>query len=239
LGVSLKMYMGLEQTQRWIVSVAELTRCGLPPNLDLFVIPDFLSLHEARVALAGTPVALGAQDVFWEDSGSFTGEISAPMLVEVGCSLVEIGHSERRRLFGETEQVIARKVTAAVKAKLVPVLCVGEPARATPGAAIDFCIQQLESAASGIGLDAPLIVAYEPVWAIGAAEPASPDFIVSVADGLNRWIAPRNDTRLIYGGSAGPGLFPLLGAAVDGLFLGRFAHDVSALAAVLREVASS
>jgi triosephosphate isomerase len=234
-GVSLKMYMGLRQTQQWIAAVAELARCGLPPDLDFFVIPDFLSLHVARLALIGTPVALGAQDVFWEDYGSFTGEVSAPMLVEAGCSVVEIGHSERRRLFGETDEVVARKIAAAVRSRLVPVLCVGEPERDTPQAAIDFCMKQLESATSLIGPDAPLIVAYEPVWAIGASEPASPAFIMAVAQGLNLWITPRRDTRLVYGGSAGPGLFSQLGAAVDGLFLGRFAHDVRALAEVLRE----
>jgi L-erythrulose 1-phosphate isomerase len=237
-GVSLKMYMGLRQTQQWIADVAELARCGLPPDVELFVVPDFLSLHEARLALVGTPVALGAQDVFWEDCGSFTGEVSAPMLVEAGCSLVEIGHSERRRLFGETDEVVARKVAAAVRSRLVPVLCVGEPERVTPQAAVDFCMRQLESGTCRIGPDAPLIVAYEPVWAIGASEPASPEFIVAVAEGLSRWITPRRETRLVYGGSAGPGLFSQLGTAVDGLFLGRFAHDVRALAAVLREAST-
>jgi triosephosphate isomerase len=234
-GVSLKMYMGLRQTQQWIADVAELAHHGLPPNLDLFVIPDFLSLHEARIALAGTPVALGAQDVFWEDCGSFTGEVSAPMLVEAGCSVVEIGHAERRRLFGETDEVVAHKVEAAVRSRLVPVLCVGEPEHDTPQAAVDFCRRQLESATSSIRPDAPLIVAYEPVWAIGVSEPASPEYIVAVAQGINLWITPRRNTRLMYGGSAGPGLFSQLGGAVDGLFLGRFAHDVRALAAILSE----
>jgi triosephosphate isomerase len=235
IGVSLKMYMGLSQTRLWLAGVAKLARRGLPPDLDLFVIPDFLTLHEARVALAGTSIAIGAQDVFWEDSGAYTGEISAPMLSEAGCSVVEIGHAERRRLFGETDESIARKVTAAVRSKLVPVLCVGEPERTTTQAAVDFCIRQLESATTGIKSDAPLIVAYEPIWAIGASVPASPQFIVAVAHGLQNWISARNNTRLIYGGSAGPGLLGLLGASVDGLFLGRFAHDITALAAILRE----
>lgn len=235
IGVSLKMYMGLGETRRWLAGVAALTRRGLPPGLDFFVIPDFLSLHEARIALSGTPVALGAQDVFWEDSGAYTGEVSAPMLHEAGCSVVEIGHAERRRLLGETDEMVTCKVAAAVRSKLVPVLCVGEPQQTTSQAAVDFCIRQLESATRIIHADAPLIVAYEPVWAIGASEPASPQFIAEVAHGLQRWIAPRQDTQLIYGGSAGPGLLGQLGRSVDGLFLGRFAHDITALAGVLRE----
>lgn len=219
--------------------VAALTRSGLPTNLDFFVAPDFLSLHHARLALAGTAVALAAQDLFWEDKGSFTGEVSAPLLAEAGCSLVEIGHAERRRLFGETDDVIARKVAAAVRSELVPILCVGEPERMSSSTAIEYCANQLERATSSIEADASLIVAYEPVWAIGAAEPASPEFIVAVAEGLNQWIAPRSDTRLMYGGSAGPGLFSDLSKAVDGLFLGRFAHNLSSLGAVLREAAES
>jgi triosephosphate isomerase len=239
IGVSLKMYMGLHRTREWMAGLADMVRDGLPENVDLFVIPSFLSLQDADAALSGTCVALGAQDVFWEDSGAYTGEVSAQMLAEAGCRFVEIGHAERRRLFGETDKTVALKITAAVRAGLVPVLCVGEETRGTPEVATAACIRQLEAATSGIGTEAPLIVAYEPVWAIGAPEPASPDFIVAVAHGLQEWISAREDTRLIYGGSAGPGLLGQLGTAVDGLFLGRFAHDITALAAVLREAAGS
>ncbi len=235
IGVSLKMYMGLKQTRLWLAGVAALARRGLPSDLDFFVIPDFLTLHEASMTLSGTGVTLGAQDVFWEDIGAYTGEISAPMLSEAGCSVVEIGHAERRRLFGETDEIVARKVAAAVRSKLVPVLCVGEPEKMSSRAAVDFCLRQLESATGGINSDAPLIVAYEPIWAIGQPSPASPHFIVAVAEGLQNWISGRQDTRLIYGGSAGTGLLGRLGATVDGLFLGRFAHDLAALAAILRE----
>jgi triosephosphate isomerase len=220
-----------------MAGLADMARGGLPENVDLFVIPSFLSLQDAGAALSGTCVALGAQDVFWEDSGAYTGEVSAPMLAEAGCRFVEIGHAER--LFGETDEIAALKVTAAVRAALVPVLCVGEEKQSTPEVAAAACIRQLDAATSGIGTEVPLIVAYEPVWAIGAPEPASPDFIVAVAHGLQAWISARQNTRLIYGGSAGPGLLGQLGTAVDGLFLGRFAHDITALAAVLREAAES
>jgi len=233
--VSLKMYMGLGQAQVWIAGFADLVRREMRLDLDLFVVPDFLSLQFARDTLAATPIWLGAQDLFWEDAGPFTGEISAPMLVEAGCNLVEIGHSERRQIFGETDEIVARKVEAAVRSKLTPILCVGEVERSSPQSASRFCLRQLESATSGIGVEAPLIVAYEPVWAVGASEPASAKHIVEVANGLNCWISQRSETRLIYGGSAKPGLFSQLNGAVDGLFLGRFAHDLQALCTVLRE----
>ncbi|MGC9159555.1 MAG: triose-phosphate isomerase [Terracidiphilus sp.] len=238
-GVSLKMYMSLRQTQDWIAGVAELARGDWPPGLDFFVIPDFISLSAARVAFAQTRVQIGAQNLYWEDFGPFTGEISAPMLVEAGCRYVEIGHAERRRLFGESDEIIARKVEAAVRWKLVPILCVGESEPVGPEAAARFCVRQLQLATSRIQADAPLIIAYEPVWAIGAAEPASPEHIVSVAAGLHFWRSQRADTRLIYGGSVKPGLFSRINSAVDGLFLGRFVHDLRSLAEVIREAAQS
>jgi triosephosphate isomerase len=235
VAVSLKMYLNLTQTQEWVTSVAHRARVGLPAGLDLVVIPDFISLPGARAALSGTRVLLGAQDVFWEDRGPFTGEISAPMLVEAGCRVVEIGHAERRRLFGETDEVVARKIQAAVRSNLIPLLCVGEPKRGDERTAAEFCLRQLDSAISAIRADTPLIVAYEPVWAIGAVEPAPVTFIVNVAESLKMRLARRADTRLIYGGSARPGLLPRLGTCVDGVFLGRFGHDPRQLDVLLRE----
>ncbi len=233
VGVSLKMYMGLAATRRWM----EQLRALPSGEVELFVIPSFLSLHDAREILAGTGIALGAQDVFWEDAGPYTGEVSAPMLAEAGCRYVEIGHAERRRLFGETDAIVAAKMQAAVRAGLVPVLCLGEHERGTPAAAAAACWSQFEAATRGLDRGAAMVVAWEPVWAIGAAEPASPDTIVAVAGQLRDRLAAWPSARLIYGGSAGPGLLGRVGGAVDGLFLGRFAHDVDALRRVLIEAA--
>ncbi|MCQ8278055.1 triose-phosphate isomerase [Acetobacteraceae bacterium KSS8] len=235
IGVSLKMYMGLAQTKSWMDALAGVAADALPDGVDLFVIPSFLSLRDSRDSLAGTPVMLGAQDVFWEDAGAFTGEISPTMLVEAGCRMVEIGHAERRRLFGETDEVVGRKTAAAIRAGLVPVLCIGEEARMEPAQAVDACMRQFRAATEGTDPAAPLLVAWEPVWAIGAAEPASPDFIRAVGAGLRAALGDRAATRLIYGGSAGPGLLRQLDGAVDGLFLGRFAHDIDNLRRVLAE----
>lgn len=235
IGVSLKMYLGLAQTRGWMERLAMMAATGLPDGVDLFVIPDFVSLRDARDALAGTTIMLGAQDVFWEDNGAFTGEISAPVLAEAGCRFVEIGHAERRRLFGETDAIVAAKTAAAVRAGLVPVLCIGEAEPMTPDLAVAECMRQFDAATAGIDPARDLVVAWEPVWAIGAAKPATPDFIRAVGSRLRTALAGRSATRLIYGGSAGPGLLARLGDTVDGLFLGRFAHDIEALRQVLAE----
>ena len=234
VGVSLKMYMGLDATRRWMERLRGLS----PGAVELFVIPSFLSLHDAREILAGTGIALGAQDVFWEDAGPYTGEVSAPMLAEAGCRFVEIGHAERRRLFGETDAVVAAKLRAAVRAGLVPVLCVGEHAEGKPAAAVESCWSQFEAATRGLDRGTGMVVAWEPVWAIGAAQPASPEFILAVAGPLRDRLAAWPSARLIYGGSAGPGLLHRIGGVVEGLFLGRFAHDVDALRRILAEAAA-
>ncbi len=239
VGVSLKMYMGLARTRDWMEQLRALAGTGLPAGVELFVIPSFLSLADARAVLAGTGVALGAQDVFWEDCGAFTGEVSAPMLAEAGCRYVEVGHAERRRIFGETDRIVCDKVTACARAGLVPVLCIGEAVRLDPDASVAECIRQFAAATANIEPAAGLVVAWEPVWAIGADAPAPTDFIIAVATGLRAALAGRPNTRLIYGGSAGPGLLRALKQSVDGLFLGRFAHSLDALHQVLAEAAET
>ena len=237
VGVSLKMYFGHEQARQWFAAVAELPA---RPGVELFVIPSFLAIPAALERFSGTSVTVGAQDLFWEDNGAFTGEISGVELAEVGVGVVEVGHAERRRLFGETEEVIALKTAAALRNGIAPVLCVGETVRGTPDEAAAFCLAQLSSALEAAPAGR-VIVAYEPVWAIGAPEPAPADYIREVTSWLRRALSAlpgRDGSAVIYGGSAGPGLLTELGADVDGVFLGRFAHDVSALAAVLDEAAA-
>nr|WP_321983729.1 triose-phosphate isomerase family protein [uncultured Lichenicoccus sp.] len=237
IGVSLKMYMGLARTRAWMADLAAMVVAAPPASVELFVIPGFLSIADAVQALRGTGVAIGAQDVFWEDAGAYTGEVSAPMLAEAGCRYVEIGHAERRALFGETDADVALKVGASVRAGLVPVLCVGEIEEGEPEAAVAACALQIDAALDGIPPASEIVVAYEPVWAIGAPRPASAPHIRAVAHGLRRHLARSPNARLIYGGSAGPGLLGSLEGAVDGLFLGRFAHDIEALKTVLAEAA--
>ncbi|MET4639329.1 triose-phosphate isomerase family protein [Mycetocola sp. 2940] len=237
IGASTKMYLGYAQTVAWLDGIAaELdARPGLAGVVP-FVIPSFPLLPAALDRLASRGVLIGAQAVSWGD-GALTGEVSAALLAEMGVSLVEIGHAERRRHFGETDEVIARKVEAADAAGLRSLLCIGEPERTDPDEAVAFCLAQVRSAIrADAGKLASLIVAYEPIWAIGAAEPADPDYVVAVLTGLRSALAALTDSvpPIVYGGSAGPGLLGRLPAA-DGLFLGRFAHDPASFARVLDE----
>jgi len=243
IGVSLKMYFAHSRTREWLDEVASLA--GSHPaiqdgSVELFVIPTFVSIPAAVEILGSTRVLVGAQDLATADSGAFTGEVSGVELAEVGVKVVEIGHAERRALFGETDQVVAAKTVAALRNGLTPVLCIGEPAEGDPADAAAECMRQLHAALA----NAPggrLIVAYEPVWAIGAAEPADPDYIRSVCALLRAAVsglAERAGSVVIYGGSAGPGLLSDLGDDIDGLFLGRFAHDTASLRAVIDEAAA-
>ncbi|MDQ0770476.1 triosephosphate isomerase [Pseudarthrobacter defluvii] len=240
IGVSTKMYLGYQASLRWLSEVRSVVddRPGLGTNsakdfaVRVFVIPSFPVLEPAARILAGSPVLLGAQNCAWGD-GPLTGEVSPGMLAELGVSLVEIGHAERRKLFAEDDAVVARKVRAAVGHSLTPLLCIGEADKLDAGAAAAFCVQQVRAATDGDpALLSSLLLAYEPVWAIGAQEPAPPEHVNAVLAHIRAELG--RDCPLIYGGSAGPGLLPLLPAA-DGLFLGRFAHDAANLGRVLDE----
>ncbi|MCI9887478.1 triosephosphate isomerase [Micrococcales bacterium 31B] len=242
VGVSLKMYFDHERALDYVARVrAELgehkaVRTGA---VTVFVIPTYLQILPAVTAFAGTSIQVGAQDVAAFDSGAYTGEVSANELAQVGARLAEIGHAERRRLFHETDADTAAKANAALTAGLTPVLCLGETDREQPGAAAASVVQQLRANLAGAA-PGPVIVAYEPVWAIGAAEPAATAHISAVTVALRAALADlpeRAGSSVIYGGSAGPGLLTALGDTVDGLFLGRFAHDPSALRAVVDEAA--
>jgi triosephosphate isomerase len=241
IGVSLKMYFGHTAAVTWFDRVAEVARTHpavRSGKVELFVIPSFPSIPAALESLEGTGVLVGAQDLFWEDTGAYTGEVSGVELAELGVRVVEVGHAERRHLFFETDDVVAKKATAALRNGLVPVLCLGEAVKTTPALAAREVIDQLDSALAGAPAGR-VIVAYEPVWAIGAAEPAGVDHIVAVCVALREHLATTGrEGTVIYGGSAGPGLLTRLGDGVDGLFLGRFAHDPAALAAVLDEAAA-
>jgi triosephosphate isomerase len=228
IGISLKMYFGRSRTLEWCRAVADIARSHpavTEERARLVVLPSHPYLLEVGAVFASTAVRTGGQDLFWEDEGAFTGEVSGAQLRELGCDYVEIGHAERRRIFGEDDEIIAAKTAAAYRNGLTPILCVGEQRRSTVEAAAAECVAQLHS--SG-----PVVVAYEPVWAIGADEPASPGYIAAVCRALRSHVSG----PVIYGGSAKPGLLTQLGEGVDGLFLGRFAHDPSAVAAILDEV---
>ena len=237
IGISLKMYFGRARTVEWCRAIADIARSHpavTQEQAQLVVLPSLPYLLDARELFASTPVRIGGQDLFWEDSGAFTGEVSGTQLCELGCDYVEIGHAERRRIFGEDDDIIAAKTAAAFRNGLTPLLCVGEERPSSVEAATSECVAQLDSALSTV--TGPVVVAYEPQWAIGAAEPASPPYIAAVCSALRSHLSNFTRGQVIYGGSAKPGLLTQLGEGVDGLFLGRFAHDPAAVAMILDEV---
>ncbi|HJV12556.1 MAG TPA: triose-phosphate isomerase family protein, partial [Propionibacteriaceae bacterium] len=243
LGVSLKMYFGVEETLDWCREVAEIAsrhEAVAGGAAEIFVLPSMPVIPQVNNLFAGTPVSVGAQNLFWEDRGAFTGEVSGAMLRELGCRYVEVGHAERRRLFGESNDIVALKVAAALRNSLLPVICVGEAQRGDLQQASASCITELEAAlqyAASHQTLGSIVVAYEPQWAIGAPAPAPPEHIRHVCGALRQWVASRGSelpgSRVIYGGSAGHGLLSRLADSVNGLFLGRFVHDPNTFKAIL------
>lgn len=232
--MSLKAYLAPERTLAW---AGELGRAlaTATTEVEIVVFPETLVARDVGALLLPRGVSLGLQDISAFAEGPYTGETPAAHAAAAGVRYAEIGHSERRRLFGETDDVVARKVVAARRSGLIPFVCVGEPFRGKSRAALAFCLSQLHAFlphAEG----APLVVAYEPVWAIGAAEPAPAAHVREVCAGLRAVLADHPDARVIYGGSAGAGLHRRLEGCVDGLFLGRFAHSIPNLMSIVAEM---
>ena len=248
LGVSLKLYLDHPTTLEWCRSVSDIAiDCAAigDGRVELVVLPAVTALSAVAEILGPAGVAIGGQDLWAEDRGPFTGEISGADLVAIGCRFVEVGHAERRRIFGETDEVVRRKLAAAARNGLTPLLCIGEEHRGNARDAAGECIRQLRAAVDGDDGKAPglrdLVIAYEPAWAIGAAEAAPPAHIALVCSAIKRWAGNRlnaTSVRVIYGGAAGEGTVSKLGDSVDGLFLGRSAHDPARLARVICEVSA-
>ena len=244
LGIGLKMYFDLARTREWAREVRQLAESHPAVqnrSVDLWVLPTTAAIESVADILSGSPVAIGAQDLATTDAGAYTGETSGVTLQQLGCRFVEVGHAERRSLFHEDEEIVRAKTTAAVRNGLTPVICVGEPVEGSPQDAADECVRMLKSAVADLQDPVEVIVAYEPVWAIGAAQPASAHHIDVVTAALRTACDadPRlNAASIIYGGSAGRGQFASLPSTVDGLFVGRGAHDVDDLRAILDDLAA-
>ena len=186
---------------------------ALQEKVDILVCPPFLALPAFAQVTKGTPVMTGGQDVYPVKEGAFTGEVSSAMLLAEGASYVIIGHSERRQIIGEQDALINQKVKAALEAGLKPILCVGETLKQRQaGETADFCQGQLASALEGLGKDVcdTLVIAYEPIWAIGTGVNAGTDDAQETISILRRWL---KDTygedaaakvRIQYGGSVKP-----------------------------------
>jgi triosephosphate isomerase len=217
--------------------------------LDLFVLPPFTSLHAAQAAFQDTPVAIGAQNVHWDESGAWTGEISAPMLAEAGCRYVALAHSERLTHFNESYALVRLKVNAALRHGITPVLCLGETADEREAGQADAVLAtQVRTALADQAHDAEKIVlAYEPRWAIGGAAAASPDYVAERHHALRAHVRSEygadaaDHMRIIYGGAVTPDTGPTLIALdnVDGLFVGRAAWTADGFMRIVAIVAAA
>lgn len=233
-----KMYKGPEEAIRFLDQLVDLIRDL--KIVDVAIFPPFVDLEAAGRKLeqykGGIPIALGAQNMYPEQEGAYTGEISPKMLQELNCSYVILGHSERRQYFDETDAFIHDKVKAASAFDLVPVLCIGEKEQQREeGRAEDVVTQQLQAALEGIEFDDPekLVIAYEPVWAIGTGKTATPEDAQAMHAHIRGLLAQRYGeefgpgVRILYGGSVKPGNIDALMAKthIDGALVGGASLD--------------
>lgn len=212
--------------------------------VEVVLAPPFTALAAVSAALRGGNVQLAAQNLHWETEGPFTGEISPQMLRDLDCRYVLVGHSERRRLFGESDAVVAKKVDAALGAGLRPILCVGETlGERRRGATNGVIARQLRVALKGLSKGAikNITVAYEPIWAIGTGKNAAPEQIAAVHHFVRELLRLRADRsvqacRIIYGGSVRPDNAAELAAVpeIDGVLVGGASLKVDTFASIVR-----
>ncbi|KRE61379.1 triose-phosphate isomerase [Nostocoides sp. Soil756] len=246
VGTSWKMTKTRAEALHWVEEV----KAGLAQRPDAhvrpFVLPPLTAVAEVAAACRGIadgapPLLVGAQNAHWEDVGPWTGEVAVSQVADAGCSLVMVGHSDRRHHFGESDEIVAAKVRAVLRHGLRVVLCVGEPAAVRDaGRHVDHVLGQVASALDGVDDVSSVLVAYEPVWAIGCAGTvATPADLAPVMAALvDRWgdaLAGR-----LYGGSVTPSnAAAVLGVpGVDGLFAGRSAWTAQGFLSLVDRAAS-
>ena len=214
-------------------------------DVDIVVCPPFTSLFAMGKAIRGANIFLGAQDIYWEEKGAYTGEVSPGMLIDVGCQYVIIGHSERRHLFGEANQSVNKKVKAALRFDLTPIMCVGERLEekergVTEGVVREHITRGLEGLSREEVLK--MVIAYEPVWAIGTGKTATPDQAQEVHSFIRRLLSELYDEvtaskiRIQYGGSVKPDNISLLMKEedIDGALVGGASLDAKSFAQIVK-----
>ncbi len=236
------MYKTAAQTaaffEKFLPAVADSNHC------DIVIAPPFVNIPAAVAAAAGSKVEIGGQDLYWAKEGAFTGEVSAPMLAEVGARWVIIGHSERRQYFGETEQTVLQKTVAAIEGGLSPIVCVGEKLEEREsGQTEPVLLAQLRGGLGDLSTHQieKIAIAYEPVWAIGTGKTATPD----MAQEAHRYIrsviaqqfgfAPASQLRILYGGSVKPDNVKGLMAQndIDGALVGGASLEPASFASLV------
>ena len=222
-----KMHKGPEEAARFCRELRD--QLEWVDGVDVAVCPPFPSLSAVVQALAGTDIAVAAQNVHWEVEGAFTGEVSAPMLFELGVYGAIVGHSERRQLFGETDESVARRATEGLQAGLWVIACVGETEAEREAGETE---EVLRRQAGVLEAHEQLVLAYEPVWAIGTGKTATPD----LAQEAHAFIKSILDVPVLYGGSVKPdNAAELLGQPdVDGALVGGASLDVDSFVAICR-----
>ena len=214
-------------------------------GVEIIVAPPFTALASVSSAIAGSNIQLAAQDVYWEDSGAFTGEVSAPMLKDVGCDYVIIGHSERRQYFGETNESVNQKVKAALAHGLKPIICVGEQLEERETGQTETIIEShVTGGIAGLSESDLLscVIAYEPVWAIGTGKTATPDQAQEVHNFIRGLLTSAYSTevasqiRIQYGGSVKPENASELMAQpdVDGALVGGASLEAESFAQIVK-----
>jgi len=237
-----KMYKTQGEARAFIAALAPLVASA--KHCDIVVAPPFTALAAAVEAARGTSIAVSGQDLHWEKEGAFTGEISARMLAEAGCRYVIIGHSERRQLFGETDASVNKKIQAALGASLIPIVCVGETLQERESGQMQSVLRRQFSdgfAALTAEQFSRILIAYEPVWAIGTGRTATPELAAEAHCFLRGLAAtafssePASRLRILYGGSVKPENVKGLMAQgeIDGALVGGASLDAKSLAAIV------
>ena len=214
-------------------------------KVEVVVAPPFTALHAVAKAIEDSNIRLAAQNCFWEASGAYTGEVAAPMLDEIGCTYVIIGHSERRQYFGETDETVNRRVRAAVSAGLLPIICIGETlAERESGRTLEVVTRQLTGALNGFdgAQAASFVIAYEPVWAIGTGRNATSNQAQEVHAHIRERLTSllgreiSEQVRIQYGGSVKPeNAAELMGKPdVDGALVGGASLKAADFAAIVK-----
>jgi len=237
-----KMYKTPAQTtqffERFIPLVAGVT------GRDIVIFPPYVDLAAAVAAVAGSKIGVGAQNLFWMKEGAYTGEISAPMIQATGAEWVLIGHSERRQYFGETDETVLKRTIAALEHGLKPVVCVGERLEEREaGNTEKVLLAQFQGGLAGLKPEqfAQVVIAYEPVWAIGTGKTATPEIAEEAHRVIRAEIARKfgaeqaSRTRILYGGSVKPENTKALMAQedIDGVLVGGASLDPASFAAIV------
>jgi triosephosphate isomerase len=239
-----KMYKTQAETRAFFSAfrplVADVNDC------DIVIAPPFTDIPVAVEATQGTQIGISAQNVYWDKEGAFTGEISTAMLVEVGCRYTIIGHSERRQFFGETNETVFKKTRAALAAGLTPVVCIGEMLQDREcGQSESVCLEQFKGSVGALTPEefSRILIAYEPVWAIGTGRTATPEIAAAVHKFVRHCAVEKFGAahaaalRILYGGSVKPdnikGL--MAEAEIDGVLVGGASLDPKTFACLVRD----